>query len=352
MEYGYTLPDYGGAVAKQDLVFKMYLTSLPEYNFYEHTWEKLGLGAPGAIRAQYKEGWSAVFDFVDRVWRQSGMDVAVLSRFLDLRRRGKLPALKPDAKNGYQEREPPAAAETEAQKEQQAPTPPRALEADPQQVAAPTDVGCPVVNESAAPARQARVMPSRPRAALFSEMQRSFAGFQFQDRPSRPSMFPEEITWAEKQERRNKKVAAKEGSSPEEKESSTAEEKEDAPATPSPNEPKVATTSNIVFADAKTYNSWRTMFPLYAEGVNGGRLKFDDLCALLTSPPLNFQIAADGCTTLRFHREKSDGWPEGVVTIHKGHGWNPKATKHELDDIKKDLRREFGWTAEDFELAV
>jgi hypothetical protein len=47
----------------------------------------------------------------------------------------------------------------------------------------------------------------------------------------------------------------------------------------------------------------------------------------------------------------SQGWLEGVVTIHRGHGLNPWLVKHDLHWIRKDLRKEFGWTADDFVLA-
>lgn len=342
-EFGRSIPAYGGDVRRQHILAcrDLDLNDDVRDEFDERIWAKLKLDVPGRIREQHQAAWSAVFDFVEQKWREDDVEVAILSRVLNLRPKAKPGPAKDDAEGDAQNPSLPSTNAEKLPKEEQG-GPPKPI----QQQGITVQGTSPEVKQSAATARPTRETPSRPKTTYISELERSFSEFQFVDKPPKPSMFPEEITWAEKQSRRSKNDAGKEGFGRTENADSPQAARIDVHS-----EPDAVATSKIVFADAKVYKSWRTIFPLPAKGESGGRLKWEDLCSLLTSPPLNFRISADGGTTLRFHRDKSGGWPGGVVTIHKGHGLNPKMTKFELDNVKKDLRKEFGWTAEDFELA-
>lgn len=111
-------------------------------------------------------------------------------------------------------------------------------------------------------------------------------------------------------------------------------------------------TPKVLFSNIKKYHTWRSIFPLYTEAQLGVKLRWDDLFALLTSEPLNFKASDPDNNIVKFHRLAENGWPAGVITLHKGHAANPKMEKHDLNNLRKDMRKEFGLTADDFELRL
>lgn len=174
------------------------------------------------------------------------------------------------------------------------------------------------------------------------DLGRSFAAFGLGSDTPKKSQWPEPEDSPKKNKQKTRKVA--DGSSPEKLDS------EDNPA------PEQAT-ARIAFSDEKLYNALRTVIPSPSDGLQGGTLRWDDLCTLLTKEPLNFTVPrmatnAPKSSVMKFHREAQDGWPEGVITMHRPHGGpSIKVAKLMLDDLKKDLRKTFGWTADDFEFS-
>ena len=291
-EFAESYPEYGGDVDKQYSIVSRHFADVPRRGFDECTWEKLGLDKPGAMRRQYKEVWAAVFDFVEQTCRQRGMETAILSRIRELRPRETVASVKNENQSRAQRSRLPSSILKQIRDIQLTATTHETV-ADAEQEAVPPNAALTEVEEAHALAEPDRTTAAMPMPTLFSEMEKAFSEFEFVDKPARPSMFPEEITWIEKQERRTRRDAGKDVLSPEDN-GDLAE----ALTASGLNEATAATASKIVFADAKVYKNWRLIFPLHLEGDDGGRLRWDDFCSLLTSPPLKFHISADGGPTL------------------------------------------------------
>lgn len=114
--------------------------------------------------------------------------------------------------------------------------------------------------------------------------------------------------------------------------------------------PVLPSKTKLIFKDAALYEMWRQIFPLPGSTTTRSPIKWEDLCRLLRSEPLHFDLVTARGVAFKWKRAPRDGHANFEMGMHKPHGVNPRIEKNLLKHIQKNLSECTGLRAEDFGL--